>query len=76
MRIETEPRAGTFSRRQLLQRAGGGLGWIAAASLLGRDALAGSLNPLAPKSAHFTPRAKSVIWIFANGGPSQGHLGL
>lgn len=71
MRIETEPRAGTFSRRQLLQRAGGGLGWIAAASLLGRDALAGSLNPLAPKSAHFTPRAKSVIWIFANGGPSQ-----
>ena len=30
MRIETEPRAGTFSRRQLLQRAGGGLGWIAA----------------------------------------------
>ena len=24
-----------------------------------------------PRPAHFTPRAKSVIWIFANGGPSQ-----
>jgi hypothetical protein len=63
--------AGTVSRRQLLQRAGGGLGWLALASLLGRDAVAGPLNPLAPKPSHFTPRAKSVIWIFANGGPSQ-----
>ena len=63
--------AGTVSRRRLLQRAGGGLGWLAAVSLLGRDAVGGSLNPLAPKPAHFTARAKSVIWIFANGGPSQ-----
>jgi len=63
--------AGTVSRRQLLQRAGGGLGWLALASMLGRDAVAGPLNPLAPKPAHFAGTAKSVIWIFANGGPSQ-----
>ncbi|MFM8469239.1 MAG: hypothetical protein ACKODH_04615, partial [Limisphaerales bacterium] len=59
------------SRRQLLQRAGGGIGWLAFASLLGRDAAAGPLNPLAPKAAHFAGTAKSVIWIFANGCPSS-----
>jgi len=30
-----------------------------------------SLNPLAPGKTHFAPRAKRVIHIFANGGPSQ-----
>jgi len=28
-------------------------------------------NPLAPKVPHFKAKAKSVIWIFINGGPSQ-----
>lgn len=28
-------------------------------------------NPLAPKSSHSRARAKSVIWLFMNGGPSQ-----
>jgi hypothetical protein len=60
-----------ISRRQMLQRAGGGLGWLAFASMLGRDSSAAVLNPLAPKVPHFKPRAKNVIWIFANGGPSQ-----
>jgi hypothetical protein len=30
-----------------------------------------SLNPLAPKHSHFPAKAKSVIWLFMNGGPSQ-----
>ncbi|HUS36327.1 MAG TPA: DUF1501 domain-containing protein [Verrucomicrobiae bacterium] len=60
-----------FTRREMLQRAGGGLGWLALASMLGRDNSAAILNPLAPKAPHFKPRAKSVIWIFANGGPSH-----
>jgi hypothetical protein len=61
-----------LSRRQMLERAGGGLGWLAFASMLNRGgAFAESLNPLAPKAPHFKPRAKHVIWIFANGGPSQ-----
>jgi hypothetical protein len=55
----------------MLQRAGGGLAWLAFASMLNRDNGAAILNPLAPKPPHFKPRAKHVIWIFANGGPSQ-----
>ena len=31
----------------------------------------GSASPLAPKAAHFAPRAKHVIHLFMNGGPSQ-----
>ena len=29
------------------------------------------LNPLAPRKSHFPAKAKSVIWLFMNGGPSQ-----
>ena len=63
-----------FNRREALMRAGGGLGWLACAALLdkaGWRAQAASGNPLAPKRPPLQPRAKSVIWIFANGGPSQ-----
>ncbi len=61
-----------LNRRAWLQRAGGGLGWVALASMLGRpNALSGVANPLSPKNPHFRAGAKSVIWIFANGGPSQ-----
>lgn len=65
----------SLTRRGALQRAGGGLGWLACASLLQRTAFGTdshtSHNPLAPKKPAFPARAKSVIWIFANGGPSQ-----
>jgi hypothetical protein len=60
-----------MTRREMLQRAGGGMGWLALAALLERKSGAAILNPLAPKAPHFKPRAKNVIWIFANGGPSQ-----
>ena len=30
-----------------------------------------SLNPLAPKAGHFPAKAKSIIWLFMNGGPSH-----
>jgi len=30
-----------------------------------------ALNPLAPQPTHFAPKAKAVIWIFVNGGPSH-----
>jgi hypothetical protein len=29
-----------------------------------------ALNPLAPQASHFDAKAKRVIWIFINGGPS------
>lgn len=67
-----------FSRREALQRAGGGLGWLACAAMLDRAGFAPaapaasvSRNPLAPKAPPLPARAKAVIWIFANGGPSQ-----
>ena len=72
-----------ISRRQLLAQAGGGAGLLALSALLAEEgALAPrraqaaatsepALNPLAPKVAHFPAKAKSVIWLFMNGGPSQ-----
>lgn len=71
------------SRRQWLAQAGGGAGLLALAALLSDegllaaedlvDPLAGEprLNPFAPRDGHFPGRAKSVIWLFMNGGPSQ-----
>ncbi|MEM7559057.1 MAG: DUF1501 domain-containing protein [Planctomycetota bacterium] len=62
------------NRRQLLKNAGAGFGSLALASLLAQEGMlqAGEeLDPLAPKESHFGGKAKSVIWLFINGGPSQ-----
>jgi hypothetical protein len=67
------------TRREFLCRAGNGLGLLALAGLLEQQGLlaaparAGSdfSHPLAPRTPHFTARARSVIWLFMNGGPSQ-----
>jgi hypothetical protein len=34
-------------------------------------AMPDTLTPLAPKKPHFAPKAKRVIWLFINGGPSH-----
>src|SRR5947208_3487898 len=62
-----------ISRREMLQRSGTGLGVLGLAGLLANETKAASTstNPLAPKVAHFTPKAKHVIHLFMNGGPSQ-----
>src|SRR5438132_6352662 len=66
------------TRREFLWETGCGFGAAALAGLLGDDffARAGEpatkfVNPLAPKKPHFTPRAKSVIFLFMYGGPSH-----
>jgi hypothetical protein len=60
------------TRREFLFRAGGGLGGIALNWLMQQEAgAATSANPLAPRTAHFAGRAKSVIFMFMVGGPSQ-----
>lgn len=59
------------TRRRLLRTAGGGFGLLALQSLLARSGMAASANPLAAKSPHFPGKAKSVIWLFMNGGPSH-----
>jgi hypothetical protein len=67
-----------FSRRELLTRCGVGMGMLGLTQLLGDSGLltahakaSGAVNPLAPKKPHFAAKAKQVIHIFANGGPSQ-----
>ncbi len=62
-----------LSRRDALCRGGLGLGWLGAASLFDaeRADAAGSGLSLAPRAPHFPARARAVIHIFANGGPSH-----
>ncbi|HVX09786.1 MAG TPA: DUF1501 domain-containing protein [Pirellulales bacterium] len=60
-----------FSRREMLQSASCGFGFLALASLCTERASADSTNPLAPKAPHFTPRAKRVIFLFMQGAPSH-----
>jgi hypothetical protein len=66
------------SRREMLTRCGVGMGALGLAQLLGTSGQltahakgADGLNPLAPKKPQFPAKAKHVIHIFANGGPSQ-----
>lgn len=60
------------SRRSWLRQAGTGLGMLALPSLLNcQTALADSVNPLAVRPPHFAARAKHIIHIYLNGGPSQ-----
>jgi hypothetical protein len=62
-----------ITRRDWLNTMGTGFGMTAFASLLGAttNGPAMNANPLAPKAPHFKPRAKNVIFLFLNGGPSQ-----
>jgi len=60
-----------LSRREMLCRSGLGLGALGLSSLLAEAGEIDEARPLAPRRPHFAPRAKAVIHIFANGGPSH-----
>ncbi|MFP6769435.1 MAG: DUF1501 domain-containing protein, partial [Planctomycetaceae bacterium] len=73
-----------FSRREMLSRTGAGFGLLGLAGLLDqervdaagttpatRGAVPRSVSPLAPRAPHHTPRAKRIIFLFMNGGPSH-----
>jgi hypothetical protein len=64
-----------ITRREALARTGMGLGWLGAASLLQQEAAASTgpvaATSMAPRPPHFPARARAVIHIFANGGPSH-----
>ena len=65
------------SRREFFTRAGSGLAGIALANLMAEDGLAITApapDPLTPKKPHHPPTAKSVIWLFMEGGPSHVDL--
>ena len=71
-----------FTRRQLLEMSGLGFGSLALTVLLNEQGIfasdekaMGQLNSdLKPRSAHFKPKAKAVIQLMQNGGPSQMDL--
>lgn len=68
-----------LTRRQMLARSGTGFGLLGLASLLPNEHLVSATpkassavaSPLAPKAPHYAPRAKHVIFLFMNGGPSH-----
>lgn len=69
------------TRREFLWEVGAGFTGLGLVDLLSRDGFfsrparadssATRINPLAPKPPHFTPRAKSLIYLFMYGGPSH-----
>ena len=71
------------SRRAWLRRMGGGFGALGLAGVLADEARAAAPssgrsphrpttgNPLSPLPGHFPARAKRVIFLFMNGGPSH-----
>ncbi|MEO0475034.1 MAG: DUF1501 domain-containing protein, partial [Planctomycetota bacterium] len=68
------------TRREFLWQTAGGFGAVALASLLGPEWLSQQAvaadgsdykNPLAPKAPPLPAKAKSVIFLFMYGGPSQ-----
>ena len=69
------------TRREFLWQAGGGFASVALSGLLdggffasqarAADGVSPFVNPLTPKSPHFEPKAKSVIFLFMYGGPSH-----
>ena len=65
-----------FSRRAFLRQASLGFGSMALTYLLHGDSVraAESGVDLQPRSGHFRAKAKSVILLFQNGGPSQVDL--
>ncbi len=69
-----------LTRRDFLHRCGMGMGAMALGGVLGQTGIFGpvgaiaedlGLNPLAPKAPHFPAKAKRVIHLFMNGGPSH-----
>ncbi len=65
-----------LSRRQILQHVSAGFGYLAFAGLAvsrrrKTNRLLRTSNPLAPKQPHFAARAKRVIFLCMQGGPSH-----
>jgi Protein of unknown function (DUF1501) len=61
------------SRREMLSRCGLGFAGLALHPLLQSDLVANEVrhNPMLPRAPQYAARAKHIIHIFANGGPSH-----
>ena len=76
---EVDPRLGSrcppgSTRRQFLQNCGAGFGSLALASLAAGETSRETAGPLWPKATHFAPKARRVILLWMQGGPSQMDL--
>jgi hypothetical protein len=62
-----------MNRRDLLSTVGTGIGFLALPWLVQAETpnSAANSNPLAPRPPHFKAKAKHIIHIYLNGGPSQ-----
>ena len=64
-----------LTRRQMLVQCANGFGAVALTGLLGDRAYGAKrddhLDPLAPREPHFAARAKQMIFLYMDGGPSQ-----
>lgn len=64
-----------MTRREWLARSANGFGGLALTAMLAEDRAraqsARTADPLAPRPPHFEPRAKSVIFLYMDGGPGQ-----
>lgn len=72
------PQSLQLTRRHFFRDCQLGVGKMALASLLaagtgrtGRAEMQATANPLAPRTPHYSPKAKSVIHLFMAGAPSQ-----
>jgi Protein of unknown function (DUF1501) len=66
----------SLSRREMLLRASNGFGAVALAALLAEQSRAtpgadATGSPRAPRLGHYPAQAKSVIFLYMDGGPSQ-----
>src|SRR5688500_9113303 len=62
------------SRRDFLTKAGGGFGAVALTYLLAGNQNLHGMSPksaMLPKNTHFPRKARSVIFLFMEGGPSH-----
>src|SRR5881394_1687715 len=64
-----------YSRREMLLRSANGFGAVALAALMQDRAFAGATQlatgPLVPRTGHHAAKAKSIIFLYMDGGPSQ-----
>ncbi len=60
-----------LNRREMLLRCANGFGGVALSALLAEGVQADGKSPFAAKRPHYPPRAKNVIFLYMDGGPSQ-----
>ncbi|MEX0977708.1 MAG: DUF1501 domain-containing protein, partial [Pirellulales bacterium] len=75
---ENTPHDPPLSRREMLSRSGLGFGMLGLTGVLAADGVlapearaASASGALAPRNSHFVGKARQVVHLFMNGGPSQ-----